>query len=388
MGKKNSLDILMLSTFDKDAGGRETWLYNFLPELLKDDIFECVNLYGFKTSQDSNHKKELLKLDPKIQDRKTLFPYILEGKASRWPKVFSMFRALKRMPVKEISNNVLAMGVFEMVMVNRLTRYNKSKKIVWLRSIFLQEKAYAIPKILRKIFLRLEINQLKKADVLICNGDDIRDFYKQYDLDVHVIKNGVNIDKWTMPEPELNSPIRIAYIGRLSQVKGIEDFFKLAEKIKKGEHKDEFEFHVVGQNGAYKTQVEDLVNNNTILYHNVISNDKLPEFLKSIDVCVALTYASAEGGGGGTSNAMLEQMAAGRIMLAWDNVIFRQYLNEDNAYLAKQFELDELQGNLLNILLDKEIAFEKAKTGRECVRPYSVELNVEKFKYLIKNIDE
>lgn len=383
---KLKIDIIMLSTFDKDAGGRETWLYNFLPELLKDDIFERVNLYGFKTSQDSNHKKEILKLDSKPQNRKTLFPYILEGKASRWPKAFSMFKELKRMPVKEISNNVLAMGVFEMVMVNRLTRYNKSKKIVWLRSIFLQEKAYAIPKILRKIFLRVEINQLKKADVLICNGDDIRAFYKQYDLDVHVIKNGVNIDKWAMPEPELKSPIRIAYIGRLSQVKGIEDFFKLAVKIKRGEHKDEFEFHVVGQSGAYKTQVEDLDNNNTILYHNVISNDKLPEFLKSIDVCVALTYAYSEGGGGGTSNAMLEQMAAGRVMLAWDNAIFKQYLNNKNSYLGKQFSVKELEKNLIHILNSPDIAKLKGEQGKRTVEPFTFQANYNKFKsFLIEN---
>jgi glycosyltransferase involved in cell wall biosynthesis len=380
---KLKIDIIMLSTFDKDAGGRETWLYNFLPELLKDNIFERVNLYGFKTSQDSNYKKELLKLDPKTQNRRTLYPYILEGIVSRWPKAFSMFRGLKRIPAKEIPNNVLAMGVFEMVMINRLIRYNKSKKIVWLRSIFSQEKAYKIPKILRKTFLIFEINQLKKADVLICNGDDIRDFYKPYGLNLSVIKNGVNIGKWEMPEPELTPPLRIAYVGRLSHVKGIEDFFKLAEKIKGGQHKDEFEFHVVGQSGTYINQVYDLANNNTIVYHNVISNDKLPEFLKSIDVCVALTYASPEGGGGGTSNAMLEQMAAGRLMLAWDNAIFNQYLNEKNAYLATQFSIDELALNLIEILENRNKARLKCIESKKTIEPYTLKSNYVKFKSLL-----
>ena len=29
--KIKNIDIIMLSNFDRNAGGRETWLYNFLP---------------------------------------------------------------------------------------------------------------------------------------------------------------------------------------------------------------------------------------------------------------------------------------------------------------------------------------------------------------------
>ena len=138
------------------------------------------------------------------------------------------------------------------------------------------------------------------------NGDDIRDFYSPFGIDVEVIKNGVAMQKWEMPPPALNGAIHIAYVGRLSQVKGIEDYFKLIEVIKKGDLTDQFVFHVVGNNGVYVEQVSQLVEQDHLINHGSIPNDELPQFLKTIDVCVALTYASSDGGGGGTSNAMME----------------------------------------------------------------------------------
>ena len=50
---KEAIDIIMLSNFDRNAGGRETWLYNFLPELLEDKSIQRINLFGY-TNQENN----------------------------------------------------------------------------------------------------------------------------------------------------------------------------------------------------------------------------------------------------------------------------------------------------------------------------------------------
>lgn len=384
--KKEALDIIMLSNFDRNGGGRETWLYNFLPELLEDDQIEKVTLFGYDNKGGNSNITASSFLDKKnIEKRKRLFPIILSGKPSRLPMAFSMFNKLKKDPEEKNTGDsiTLAMGVFEMIMMLFIKRFKKTKKVVWLRSIFSHEKAYAVPKLFRKLLIYIEIYFFRKVDIIISNGDDIRDFYKKYNLQVNVIKNGIDVKKWELPSPTLSKPVHVAYIGRLSQVKGIESYLELAKKLKKEENSSNFVFHIVGDEGVYKEQVDDLVKQNIMRNHGVISNKKLPEFLKGIDVCVALTFSSESGGGGGTSNAMLEQMAASRIMLAWDNAIFRQYLNNENAYLAKQYSVEELNKQLLKILNNKNKALFKSKKALESIGNYTYGNNVENFKRLV-----
>ena len=381
-----NIDIIMLSNFDPNGGGRETWLYNFLPEFLRNNNIGRVNLFGYKQPKDLNFKKELLAFESENRSPESLYTYILEGTPSKLPLAFSMFRKLRKLsktiPTK--NNVTLAMGVFEMVMMFYISRFKKTKKIVWLRSIFIHEKAYAIPKFLRSILLRFEIRLLRKADTLVCNGEDIRDFYQHYGLKLTVIKNGVDIKRWKQDPPKLIDPIHIAYIGRLSQVKGIESYFELIHRIKSGKQSENFVFHIVGDSNVYESTVDEMVQKKWVVMHGVIANKKLPQFLANIDVCVALTFASSSGGGGGTSNAMLEQMAASRIIIAWDNVIFQQYLNLSNAYLAEQYSVVGLEKALTEIIGEKETAKQKAKKAYETVLPLTYASNVEQFYNLLK----
>lgn len=387
MEEVRNIDIIMLSNLNKNEGGRETWLYNFLPELFTDGFFTNVNLVGLKTPAEKDNTEELKSLHKSAHNTVNFTITIFNILKSRIPRAFVLFKELKAFKQDHLgpSDFVLAMGIFEMVIIYNIKRFRKAKKIIWLRSIFVDEKAYVIPNFLRGFFLKFEIAQLRRADILLCNGDDIRDFYSTYGLNLYVIKNGVDTKKWQVPSPELKKPIKVAYVGRLSQVKGIEDYFRLIEVIKSGKYASEFEFHIVGQSYSYFNTVERLAIQNYIINHNVIPNDELPKFLKSIDVCVALTYASHTGGGGGTSNAMLEQMASSRIMLAWDNVIFRQYLNERNSYLAQQYSIDDLEKQLIKILHNKDEALSKAKQSKETVKDYTFKANYQNFKKTLKS---
>lgn len=382
--RKEILDIIMLSDFNRNGGGRETWLYNFLPELLEDEDIQKVNLFGY-TNQEGNNISSASFLSEKKEVEKRLFPIVFKGKSSKFPMAFSMFNQLKKYKEVEKPSVTLAMGIFELFMMLFIKRFKNTKKIVWLRSIFIHEKAYAVPKIFRKGFLYLEVWLLKKADIVISNGDDIQGFYKKYKLQVHVIKNGINSKKWKLPLPDLKKTIHVAYIGRLSQVKGIESYLELARKVKKGENHSNFIFHIVGNEGVYEEEVNTLVKEKIVVNHGVISNQKLPKFLKNIDVCVALTFASDKGGGGGTSNAMLEQMAASRVMLAWKNVIFNQYLNDENAYLVDQYDITGLEDALLIIKNNIKLAKEKSIKAQKTIIPYTYSMNVNEFKKIVFN---
>ena len=377
----------MLSSFGKEEGGRETWLHNFLPELLKDDTIDKVHIFGYRNTSQKDHSHLLKKLD--LLGKERVVPVILEGTSSRIPKFVRMFRALRK-ELKQASyespSHVLAVGgMLETTMVRFITRYKNAIRVVWLRSIFTQEKAYRIPQFLMKPFQSLEKHNLNNtADIIIANGDDTHAFYSKYNTGVHVLKNAVNVDKWQMPPVEESDILNVAYIGRLSEVKGIESYFELAQRIKASEFKKRFVFHVVGPANNYLNQAEMLDKANVINFHGAIDNDMLPAFLMNVHVCVALTFVSEKLGGAGLSNALIEQMAAEKIILAWKNNAFNQILDNTCAYQVEQYDVEALTDMLIEIYGNQHLALAKAKKAKEKVAPFTMEAHVEKFKNILK----
>lgn len=371
-----NVDLIMLSKFGKNDGGRETWAYNFLPELVKDKNI-LVNVFGYRNENEKDNSSIL-----SILNKEQIKPHILAGKKSRFPRFLMMLHRMffhsKRLGTNR-PDYVVAMGVLELIMVLLIPRFKRSHRVVWLRTIFIHEKSYKIPKYLIPLLRKLEFMLLRSADVLLSNGDDIKSYYSDYGLNVKVIKNSVDVSIWGKKPPKLSEVIKVAYVGRLNKEKGIESFIRLIEIISKTERSNNFQFHIVGDGASYLSQIEKL-NSHNVIYHGAINNEDLPEFLNTIDVCVALTFASPVFGGGGTSNALLEQMAASRIILAWDNIIFQQLLDDDNSYLVEQYSCDGLALALEDIYFNNNKAVEKAKKAKDAVTPYTISTQVSKFK--------
>ena len=381
-----SIDLVMLSKFGRADGGRETWAYNFIPLLLESNKNLSLTIYGFSIDNKSDKREELLSVFNNC-DRERVKLHFFPVKWPRIPLFFSMFYQLRkhvRGPDDNCTQMVLGVGgLFEMLMLLYTRKYNKSKKILWLRSIFFNEKADRAPSWLLPFLRRVESLFLKKADVLFANGDDIACHYKRYGLNAHVIKNGVDIQKWAIPKPVLGPQIKVAFIGRLTKVKGIEEFLQMVEMVKCGVEASRFDFHVVGK-GPYSDLVETLERQGMLSSHGEIDNNDLPQLLKDFDVCVALTMASSTGGGGGTSNALMEQMAAGRVIVAWDNVIFSQLLNDENAYLTPQGDPQGLIDAISDIAENKDRAHSRAVAGKALMSEYSIETQLVKFQNILK----
>lgn len=306
------------------------------------------------------------------------------------PSFFSMFYRLKRyLQASENDAPQLALaigGLFEMLMLTYTPKYKNSTKVLWLRSIFCNEKANRVPAFLLPLLKNFEICIVKKADVLIANGDDIAAYYEQYGLNVHVIKNGVDMNKWSMPVPAMKKPLHVGFIGRLTEVKGIVEFLQMVETIKTGNNSQSFVFSVIG-NGPLSDDVNSLKRRGFLSYHGMVNHNELPQYLENYDVCVALTLAKDIGGGGGTSNALLEQMAAGKVIVAWDNAIFCQLLDEQNSYLVKQGDVDALAGAMHEVLMDKD-ELSKGTAGKQLVSGFSINAQLDKFIKLIPSLAE
>jgi glycosyltransferase involved in cell wall biosynthesis len=370
----------MLSKFGRSDGGRETWAYSFLPQLTTDFGLEELRIYGFVyENEERTVNEELLKLAAKNSCR--VVPHLFIIPNNKVPAIIHYIRSLrKHLKQNKSPNPSLVLGVggfFEGVAILLSGSFRKTKKVLWLRSIFSNEKAYVIPAFFRGIFTKIERYVLRKMDVILSNGYDIQKHYVGLGIEeVHVIKNGINRDLWSVPLRQ-NTKTSIAYVGRCSQVKGVEYFLDSISNIP-SDMISNFEFHIIGDSGTYKDRIDSL--SNRLNYHGRMSHTEILEMMKSIDFCVALTLSSKSLGGGGTSNAMLEQMAAKRLLIAWDNEIFTQYLNPENSILVPQGDVKSLMNaysKASNLSYDEKC--EKVENAYAALDELTLEAMCEKF---------
>lgn len=375
-----NIEFVCQSSMGRSDGGLETWAYQFLPALLRQYPDAHLSLLGARPVGHADATAALQNEAGANADRMRIrfFP-IHPG---RLPQIISMFRQfLKVKPTIEQPRPdiVITAGTFlELAMVLLSPRTRKAFKVTWLRTIWVDQKTYRIPSWLRPLVRWLEAFVLSKADLLLANGDDIADRYGQYGLKVGVIKNAVDLARWKAPPPKLTNPIKVAYIGRLALDKGIAEYLQLAQLIKSGAHSKLFKFEVFGHIGQ-ENMVREAAALGYITWHGPIENSHLPEALAELDVCVALTRSDPMSGGGGTSNAMMEQMAAGRILLAWDNAIFRQWLNSSNAYLAPQDDVAALAERLIEISANREEAIMRAANCPLTISNFGIDAMIERF---------
>ncbi|MER9445690.1 glycosyltransferase [Mesorhizobium sp. M0340] len=381
------VDLIMLSSFSRAGGGRETWAYNFLPRLLQEKPAVALYIYGLKSNDEADHSSEFCSYFTD-SSRRRLSVKIFNAAKSRLPRVFLMVGCLLRAQPRanamadELRISLGVGSVIELAMILLFRKFRIQRRVLWLRGIYLHEKAPRIPSFLVPLAQKMEIFILSKAHVILANGDDIAEHYRTLGLQVTVVKNGVDLARWQMRPPTLKTPIKVAFVGRLSKVKGIEEFFRSIELVRARGEASNFEFHVMGD-GEYASRASELANLGHLKYHGAKPNDEIAEFLRNIDVCVALTFSSPTLGGGGTSNALMEQMAAGKIIVAWDNPHFKQLLEDDIAYLVGQGRSDELADTLVRIYGEREIALAKALGGVEVIKTYSLQAQVDRFADII-----
>ena len=374
------IEFVCQSSMGRSDGGLETWAYQFLPALLRQYPEAQLLFIGARPVDHPDATAAILAGAGLNADRMTVrfFP-IYPGKIPQIVSMLRQFLAVKSAADDPKPDIVVTAGTFlELFMVLLSSRTRNAFKVTWLRTIWVDQKTYRIPKWLRPLVRRAEALILRQADLLLANGDDIAERYGQFGLKVGVIKNAVDLARWSAPPPVLRDSIKVAYIGRLALDKGIADFIQLAQQIKSGPHRGQFSFEVFGHIGQ-EGMVREAAERGDIAWHGPVENSQLPATLAGLDVCVALTRSDPNSGGGGTSNAMMEQMAAGRIMLAWDNVIFRQWLNETNAYLAPQGDVAALAESLIELSDNRDAAKQRAANGPLSVSDFGIDAMIERF---------
>lgn len=384
-GVGNWVEMIVLSELDRSAGGRETWIYNFLPRWMMSDATLNLRLHAVRARGKHGDDLELLDLLRPIGPARFIAElYDLDG--SRLPLFLAMARALRsrwRRQNEGVPRFTVVTGIMEAAMLLCVPKLRRAPVVVWIRTMYLSEKAYRIPSMLMPALKWLEIRLLSRADLLIANGDDISRYYARYGLDVKVVKNGVDLSCWKSTAPLLRKTIRVAYVGRVTEVKGFAQFVAVARIMKNADDAARYEFHVAGASNPRasrdKAALAGALSDNLVVYHGPINSSDMPGFLQEMDVCVALTYSGPANGGGGTSNALMEQMASSRIIVAWDNPIFRQLLDDRNSYLVPQGDVNAIAAALKSIADLPASAVERSFAARRTIEHFSIDAQMKNY---------
>ena len=354
----------MISNFGVADGGRETWAYNFIPRLLKrwpGITLDIIGLHRAGQPDNAGRVRDLL------EGRGTVT--FLQSRRNRFP----VLSILRQAPSVKLAAPDLVVGVgsaIEALVISLSPAFRRARRIIWLRTILTHERATQVPGWLGRAVRTLETRLLRSADALIANGEDTAAYYRAQGLTVRVIANGVDVDRWKAEPPTLDRPVKVAFVGRLIREKGVAEFLTVAERT----HGRDFEFHVIGE-GPLSPDVQQAQRGTQLIAHGAKPNSELPALISSMGVCVFLGF---EGGGGGVSNALLEQMASGRVILAWRNQIYGQLLDEGNAYLVPQGDVDGIERVLRDILDRPEEARLRAAAAQETARRYSFDAHLDK----------
>jgi len=375
------IDLVMLSKLGVSDGGRETWLNNFLNYINKSDINVKFNLITLETSSNNileNENSYLVNKHYKYSHTLKKIPISLG---------FIFFCLYNFLFKKKESNDVLAVGGLNEAIATLFSyslRGVSGNKILWLRTIYTKEKGYRLNSFTQKLILKIEIFLIKNFfDIIIANGDDTANFYRDLGVKCVVIKNSIDLKKWSNQVNTNNSEIlKVAFIGRLSEVKGIQIFLDVIDLIEQNKNINNIDFHIIGE-GPYSSKLGKYKDKPLVHLYGAIPNNELPTLLQQMDVCVALTYLTNFLGGGGVSNALVEQMAAGKIIICWDNDIFRQVLDDESAYFIKQGDSLALAECLIEIKNNRELANKKAKRAEILSQQYSIENHVKNFFELV-----
>ncbi len=379
------IEFVCQSSMGNSDGGLETWAYQFLPGLLRLYPQARLHFYGALPEGQADNSGALRRAAGFDQCRfdLTFFPI----RPRRVPQVISMIRqyvATRNRSAEFTPDLVITAGTFlELIMIRLSRKTRHAFKVVWLRTIWVDQKTYRIPAFVRPLVRWAEARILRGADLILANGSDIAERYGTYGLKVEVIRNAVDTARWQAPPPALAGPIRVAFVGRLAIDKGIGSFVALARRIAAGPARERFSFEVFGHL-AEEAMVRAAADEGVLTWRGAVANERLPGVLAGIDVCVALTLSDPGRGGGGTSNAMMEQMASGRVMLAWDNPIFRQWLSTDNAWLAPQGDVAALAECLAQIAKDPDEARRRAAKGMAMMADYGIDAMMARFDLTLR----
>jgi len=243
---------------------------------------------------------------------------------------------------------------------------------------------------LSKILKLLYVVSFRKVDrVFFQNSDDL-DFFiknglvKSTQCDV-LPGSGVDVERFKPQDREQSEKIKFLLVSRMIWEKGIAEYVKAAEEIKKVYPNVEFSvlgfLDVENPSAITKSQMDKWVNEGNIRYLGY--SDNVDEFIHNAD-CIVLPSYYPEG----TPKVLLESGSCGKPIITTDTVGCRNVVDHGvNGYLCEPRSWEDLKLKMEMFLkLEHDARVEMGRESREkIVREFDDKIVINKYLNLLRS---
>lgn len=203
------------------------------------------------------------------------------------------------------------------------------------------------------------------AHAVVANSNGLADLARRHapDIDIDMIPAGADLDAVTpSTHPTLEGPLRLLFVGRLVNQKGLDVLFKALAKMK--DHAD-WTLTIAGE-GPLKNELalasHKLGLRDRVVFRGWLERDHLPAVYEQADVFVLPSRDE------GMPNAMLEAMAAGLPVIGskvsgLDEVV----IDDETGLLVPVEDADALAHALRTVIEDRDYTFKLGQAARERV---------------------
>lgn len=380
-----NIHIVLYSQLDGVGGGRETWLRYFLPALRQSKAAESIHVYCLpKTQLVDPSLRVVVSANAALHECGARQGRFSRGLAGSVAFAWSVHKSL-RMSAEPGDVVVLVGTIVEGIVglaTRRLAVSRRLRIAVWVRSLGIGEIStrHSRPYVVAASCIEQRL-LTDVADIVIANGSDTQEYYcHRYPRvlpKMLCIPNAVDTERFSsVPDIEWSQRhrIRVAYVGRFNKSRGFDQFLSCARAIAtRSDGSVEFDFGAWG----YGELPETLPRH--VTYHGPVLPDELPTVLGSNDVVLFLNR-SAGGLAGGLSHGLLEAMAAGRLIVAWDNPAHNQVLNCANSITVPEGDISGLANVLLTIVQrDPAFLHRLCQAARRTADDHSVSGHLHRF---------
>lgn len=351
-----TINIFHISSFPFYSGGIDTWLYNFL--LRYDEQYEINLICPIYTHE---NKEQIFDTKP---FKNTKIIYINESKSnflfSLIKRFFLYEKNLKYVSSIKKAHINIVLSTYPVGFVVKWLKFRKiinGKLIMSVRGcvardmIDLNESPFT-----QKIFFLLEKYSMNLYDILVSNGNDTQNYLeKNFNFASFVIPNSITIrnsnKKNTLPSiAELKRKYKIiSHVGTLRKIKNISKLIEATSIVQKN-HSEETLLVLAGKgNIQYYRDYSEKIDAH-VIFLDELKNYEVNCLLELSDIVVNISY------GCGVSNSLLEALAHGCKVVAFDRDTFNQVIiNNDNGYLAIDQNTKSLAKTIIYALNDTSI---------------------------------
>ena len=299
----------------------ETTIYNFRREIVAAFVkaqHEVVIAYPY-----GNHTQEIEQLGCRTIDCK------VSRHGTNIREDLKLFLNYLKMLKSENPDVVLTYTVKPNIYGSLACQY---RRIPYLNNITGLGTVLQSESIVSKLILFLQKIAYRKSTCIFFQNQENCDQLKQKRVinNKHKIQilpgSGVNLNLHKFEEfPADDGTLRLIFVSRIREDKGVEELFAAAEKIKK--MFPQTEFHIVGwyEEKKYEEKVQQLVEDGAIIYHGTKTQEEVHQLIKDSHCLIHPSYHE------GMSNVLLEASAAGRPVIASDIPGCRETFDEGES---------------------------------------------------------